>query len=86
MNWVTFLNSVIELLVGAIKGIGQGIGSGLSALAESIFLVTTGTGEAAVTSLSTFGAIVIIFAGISLAFGLTRWVLNFITSLGARNR
>lgn len=86
MNWVTFLNSVIELLVGAIKGIGQGIGSGLSALAESIFLVTTGAGEAAVTSLSTFGAIVIIFAGISLAFGLTRWVLNFITSLGARNR
>lgn len=80
------LTEIIELLVGGITGVAKGIGSGLSDLAQSIFLTTTGSGADATTSLSVFGALIIIFAGISLAIGLSRWVVNFCTSLGARNR
>lgn len=76
------LTQIIELLVGGISGVAQGIGTGLSELAQSIFMVKTGE----TLSLSTFGALIIIFAGISLAIGLSRWVVNFVTSLGARNR
>lgn len=76
------LSEIIEILVGGITGIATGIGSGLSTLVQSIFL-TTGDGGA--TTLSTFGIMVIVFAGISLAIGLSRWVLNFLTSLGSRN-
>lgn len=76
------LTQIIELLVGGITGVAQGIGKGLSELAQSIFMVQTGD----TWSLSTFGALIIIFAGISLAIGLSRWVVNFVTSLGARNR
>lgn len=76
------LTKIIELLVGGITGVSQGIGSGLSTLAQSIFL--TGSGET--QDLSTFGTLIIVFAGISLALGLCRWVVNFLTSLGARNR
>lgn len=72
---------IIEILISALTGIGTGIGEGLSGMATAIFL--TGTGET--QTLSVFGTLVIIFAGLSLAFGLTRWVLGFITSLGARN-
>lgn len=76
------LTEIISLLTGGITGVASGIGQGLSTLAKDVFTVTTeGT-----TTLSAFGALVIIFAGISLAMGLCRWVVNFVTSLGQRNR
>lgn len=77
------LSSIIEILVGGITGIATGIGSGLSTLVQSIFLTT---GEGGTQSLSTFGVMIVVFAGISLAIGLSRWVLQFLTSLGARNQ
>ena len=76
------LTQIIELLVGGITGVAEGIGQGLSSLAQNIFMTQTGE----TWSLSIFGSLIIIFAGISLAIGLSRWVVNFVTSLGARNR
>lgn len=75
------LSSIISLLTGGIVPVAEALGGGLSKLVTSLFL--SGTGEA--QTLSVFGQVVIIFAGISLALGLARWVVNFITSLGARN-
>ena len=86
MTGVQIMQSIIEILVGGISGVATGIGQGLSTLAQSVFLQTTGEGAQAVTSLSTFGVLVVVFAGISLAIGLSRWVVNFIASLGARDR
>ena len=86
MTGVQIMQAIIEILVGGISGVATGIGQGLSTLAQSVFLQTTGTGESATTTLSTFGVLVVVFAGISLAIGLSRWVVNFIASLGARNR
>lgn len=77
------LTEIITILVGGIKGVASGIGSGLSELAQSIFM--TSATETAAAGLSTFGMLIVVFAGISLAIGLSRWVLNFVTSLGARN-
>ena len=73
------LKQIIDILIAGITGIAGGIGSGLTTLAQSIFLGT----EAC--TLSVFGGLVIVFAGISLALGLCRWVVNWITSLGSRN-
>lgn len=86
MTGVQIMQAIIEILVGGISGVATGIGQGLSTLAQSVFLQTTGEGASAVTSLSTFGVLVVVFAGISLAIGLSRWVVNFVASLGARNR
>lgn len=86
MTGTQIMQSIIEILVGGITQVAQGIGSGLSTLAQSVFLQTTGTGDSATTSLSTFGVLIVVFAGISLAIGLSRWVVNFVASLGARNR
>lgn len=74
------LNQIIDILIAGITGIAGGIGSGLTTLAQSIFLGT----EAG--TLSVFGGLVIVFSGISLALGLCRWVVDWITSLGSRNR
>lgn len=86
MTGTQIMQSIIEILVGGITQVAQGIGSGLSTLAQSVFLQTTGSGESATTSLSTFGVLIVVFAGISLAIGLSRWVVNFVASLGSRNR
>ena len=72
------LTEIISLLVGGIQGIASGVGSGLSTLATSIFL--TGTGDA--QKLSSFGGIIVVFAGISLAVGLCRLVVHWVSSLG----
>lgn len=85
MTGVQIMQAIIEILVGGISGVATGIGQGLSTLAQSVFLQTTGSGEGATTSLSVFGVLVVVFAGISLAIGLSRWVVNFVASLGARD-
>ena len=81
MSGIAILTQVVEILVGGITGIAEGIGAGLSTLATSIFL--TGTGESA--TLSTFGVLVVVFAGISLAIGLCRLIVGWISSLGGRS-
>lgn len=86
MTGVEIMKAIIEILVGGISGVATGIGQGLSTLAQSVFLQTTGEGASATTSLSVFGVLVVVFAGISLAIGLSRWVVNFVASLGARDR
>lgn len=79
---MNIVSQIVQILTSGISGVATGIGGGLSTLATSIFL--SGTGET--QTLSTFGTLIVVFAGISLAIGLCRWVVNFVTSLGARNR
>lgn len=74
------LQEIISILVAGISGIATGVGQGLTTLAQTLFL-----GSEAGT-LSVFGGLVVVFAGISLAIGLCRWVVDWIASLGARNR
>lgn len=81
----TILNEIIELLTGGITGIATGVGQGLSVLARDMFLTYTTAAEGGaitVTGLSTFGSLVVIFAGIGLAVGLSRLIFNWVTSLG----
>lgn len=79
----TILQEIIALLVAGITGLASGIGAGLSELVQSIFLKVGESGS--IEGLSTFGGLIIVFAGVSLAIGLSRWVLNWVTSLGASN-
>lgn len=72
------LQEIITLLTSGITQMAQGIGSGLKELVTSIFLETSGDSQ----SLSVFGGIMIVFAGIALAIGLSRWVVNWLTSFG----
>lgn len=75
------LTEIVSLLTGGITGVATGIGTGVSSLVSNIFI---STGDGGAQALSTFGGIVVVFAGVSLAIGLCRWVMNFLTSLGAK--
>lgn len=75
------LSEFVEILVGGIVDLAEGIATGVSTMAQSLFLnVNAETG--AVSGLSTFGGIVAIFAGLALAVGITTRVYTWITSLG----
>lgn len=82
MTGVEIVSSIVQTMTAGITGIATGIGEGLSSLATSIFL--TGTGES--QTISVFGTLIVVFAGISLALGLCRLVYQWLTSLGSRNR
>lgn len=73
------LTEIISILVAGITGIATGVGEGLTQLVTSIFLEVGAEGA---MQLSVFGGLIVVFAGISLAIGLCRWVVNWLTSLG----
>ena len=76
---MSILTEIIEILVGGITGVAEGVGSGLQALASNIFLDTTGGAQ----TLSVMGTLIVVFAGIGLAIGLSKFVLYWVASLGA---
>lgn len=82
MTGTALVTAIIEILVSGITGIASGVGQGLSTLAQNIFMTTTGD----TTTISIFGICIVAFAAISLGLSLCRWVVNFFTSLGSRNR
>ena len=77
---VNVLKEFIQLLVGGIEEMASGIGSGVNAYVQDLFLAVSETGE--VTGLSTFGAVVAIFGGIALAVTITTLIFNWVKSLG----
>lgn len=82
MTGVQTVQAMIEIMVSGLAGIATGIGSGIKGLITSLFYDTVGTGADAVTSLSTFAILVLSFAAISLAIGLSQKLFNFVTSFG----
>jgi len=81
----TALEQFVQILVGGIQSLAEGIASGVVAMAKALFLditpATNSTPEV-VNGLSVFGGIVAIFAGIGLAVALTTRVYTWVTSLG----
>lgn len=82
MSGTELVTEIVEILVSGISGIASGIGEGLSTLAQAIFMTTA---EGGTQTMSTFGILIVVFAGISLAIGLSRLVVSWISSLGGSN-
>lgn len=74
------LNEFVSTLIGGISGIASGIGEGVNGYVQDLFLTVGADG--AVTGLSTFGGVVAVFGGISLAVGLTTLIFNWIRNIG----
>lgn len=81
MSGTAIVTEIVNILVAGITQLGTGIGAGISNFAQA--LAFTGTGES--QTLSVYFVLVIVFAGVSLAIGLTRLIFMWLESLGARN-
>ena len=82
---VSILGQIVDILVGGLTSMAQGIGSGLNSMVTALFIETATVEGVTTYSLSAFGSVVAIFGGIALAVGLTTLVTKFIMSLGGRN-
>lgn len=69
------MREIIQLLVSGLTEYATGFFGALSTAVTSIFMTAEG-------GLSTFGGVLIIFAGISLAVGLSSLVFNWVSNLG----
>lgn len=78
-SMVDVLQSFVEILVGAISSLAEGIATGVVTMAKALFLEYN---EGTLVGLSVFGGIIAIFAGIALAVGITTKVYTWVTSLG----
>lgn len=78
MSGTDIVAEIVNILTAGITNIAASVGQGLSTLATNVFL--TGTGEN--QTLSVFGTLVVVFAGISLCIGLCRLAVMWISSLG----
>ena len=72
------VTQIIQILVSGLTEMATGIGGGLNNLAQSIFLQQSGEKWV----LSQFGELIIAFGAVALAVGLSRFVVNWLTSFG----
>lgn len=80
MTGSAIVAEIISILTSGITGLASAIGAGLNNLVNDLFFQTVdGT-----TSMSMFGIMVCVFAGISLAIGLSRLVVSWLGSLGGK--
>lgn len=79
------VSQIVEILTSGLTAFAQGIGGGIQAAVQNMFFTTTGTGNDATTSLSIYAIMVLVFAGVALATGLTRLIFNWLGSLGGSN-
>lgn len=80
MTGAEIVTEIVEILVSGLTSLGTGIGSGVANFASA--LAFTGTGDN--QTLSVYFILVIVFAGVSLAIGLTTLIFNWLSSLGNR--
>mgnify|MGYP000809335709 CR=1 FL=1 len=73
---MAYMTQILELLFGGFTETAKQMGLGLSQFVEGIFLNT----EAG--TLTTFGMLAVIFAGMALALSLCKFILIWITSFG----
>lgn len=72
------LTEFIGLLAGGISELATQIGAGLNGAVTAMFLESTEAGVA----LSTFGGMVALFGGISLAIAFVTLVFHWLESIG----
>lgn len=78
MSGTSIVTEIVNILVAGLTQLGTGIGQGISNFATS--LAFSGTGEQ--QTLSVYFVLVLVFAGVALAIGLTTKIFNWLSSLG----
>lgn len=80
----SILTTILQTLTSGIATFAQGLGQGLKALVENIFLEVSTVEGVTSYALSSFGYLVVIFGAVALTIGLSRYIVMIVTSFGAR--
>lgn len=78
MTGAQIVTQIVEILVAGITQLGTGIGSGIGNFAQALAFTGTGSEQ----TLSVYFVLVLVFAGVALAIGLTTKIFNWLSNLG----
>lgn len=78
MAGTAIVDAIVNILVEGLTGLGTGIGAGISNFVSALAFTGTGNDQA----LSVYFIMVVVFAAIALAVGLTTRIFNWLSSLG----
>lgn len=81
MQGTAIVTQIAQILTAGLTTLGQGIGEGVSNFVSA--LAFTGTGEN--QTMSVYFVVLVSFAGVALAVGLTRHIFAWLSSLGGSN-
>lgn len=73
-------NDIIGALTSGLSGLISAIPNAIKDAFTALFTTTTGEGASAVTKVSDFAIVMLVFGGIALAFGITKLIYNLIRS------
>ena len=79
MSIADTISAICGGLVSGITDIGTGIASGVKEFVTGLMYDTSGS----TTTLSSFMVVVVVFASVALAVGITTLIFNWIKNLGA---
>lgn len=82
MTGIELVSSILEIITSGFVEVGTQMGAGIGAMVNGLIYDTTGDTQ----TLSAFAVVALALIAVSLALSLFRWVLNFFTSMGQRNR
>lgn len=82
MTGIAIVEQIVGILVAGLTNLGTGLGQGIMNFVNSLAFTTTGEGSSAVTQLSVYFVLVVAFAGVALAIGLTTKIFNWLSNLG----
>lgn len=80
MDVAAIAKQIIDALTSGLTGLVKVVPESIKSTFENLFLTTTGTGEQATTSVSTFAIVMLVFGGVALAFGITKLVFHLVRS------
>lgn len=82
MQATDIVSEIVQILVAGLTELGTGIGNGVANFAKALAFETVGEGSSATTQLSTYFVLILVFAGVALAIGLTTKIFNWLQNLG----
>lgn len=78
MTGSQIVTEIVNILVSGLTSLGTGIGSGVANFAKALAFEGTGENQ----TLSTYFILILVFAGVALAIGLTTKIFNWLQNLG----
>ena len=76
------LSEIIRILTSGIAEFGQGLGAGIQAVVQALFVNIDSTTGA--QTLTVFGTLTVVFAALALCVGITRKIFQWVVTLGGR--
>lgn len=81
MAGTAIVTEIVQILTSGLTQLGTGIGGGISNFVQALAFSGTGSEQ----TMSVYFVMVIVFAAIALAVGLTTRIFNWLSSLGGSN-